>query len=135
VCRHWIAQLERQHAEVERAGLKILAVGIGEPQHVQRYSQRYAPSIACVCGQGTETHTRYGLQRHTIAELFSRPVVVSHIRAAANGFAPGVITGELKILTGQFIVDTSGIIRYAHYSRHVGDDASVSDILTAFAKI
>lgn len=109
-------------------------MGIGEPQHVQRYSQRYAPSITCVCGAGTETHTRYGLQRHTIAELFSRPVVVSHIRAAANGFTPGALTGDLKILTGQFIVDTNGIIRYAHYSRYVGDDASVSVILEAFAK-
>jgi len=127
--------LERRHAEVEAAGLKILAVGIGEPQHVQRYSQRYAPSITCVCGEGTETHTRYGLQRHTIAELFSRPVVVSHIRAIANGFAPGALTGDMKILTGQFIINTSGIIRYAHYSRYVGDDADVSDILAAFAKV
>jgi hypothetical protein len=126
--------LERRHAEVEAAGLKILAVGIGEPQHVQRYSQRYAPSIPCVCGQGTETHTRFGLQRHTIAELFARPVVVSHVRAAADGFTPGMLTGELKILTGQFIVDTGGVIRYAHYSRYVGDDASVSDILAAYAK-
>ena len=40
-CRDWLAQLGRHQAEIEAAGLRVVAVGIGEPKHAQRYLNTY----------------------------------------------------------------------------------------------
>jgi hypothetical protein len=113
--------------------LQILAIGAGEPKQVASFAARYAPSIQCACSVNSEAHAAYGLQRHTIAALFQRQVIVSHLRSAQAGYTPGQLSGDVRILPGTFIVDTQGIIRYAFYSRYVGDEPLVDDLLHAFS--
>jgi hypothetical protein len=37
-CREWLAQVERHHTEIQATGLKVVAVGIGEPKHAPAFN-------------------------------------------------------------------------------------------------
>jgi hypothetical protein len=132
-CREWLAQLERQHPELRAAGLRAVAVGIGEVKHARRYCPALAPSLECVVGEGSQTHRAYCLKRGSLLQLAGPLTVAAAVRATAQGHTQGAATGDGAMLPGAFIVDRDGIIRYAHYGRHAGDHPDLIEALEALA--
>lgn len=130
-CREWLAQLEQHKPELEKAGLQIVAVGLGETKHAKRYCGKLAPSITCLTDETTTPYLEYGL-RHTVPkEMLSLGLVGATARALARGHIQGQATGDVRMLPGTFIVDTQGRIRYTYYSKHPGDDPGMSDLVAA----
>ena len=132
-CREWLAQLESHRAEIEEAGLKIVAIGIGQPKHARRYCGKLAPSLDCYTNEETDVYRAYGLKRGGLGQLMSPSVMRAGMRATSSGFQQGKSTGDVKMLPGTFIIDTDGAVQYAYYSRHAGDHPSISKLLQAMA--
>ena len=130
-CREWLAQLESHKDDIEKAGLKAVAVAIGQPKHARRYCGKLAPSLDCYTNQETDVYQTYGLRQGGLGQLLSFGVMKAGMRANVAGFRQGKATGDVKMLPGTFIVDTEGIIQYAYYSRHVGDHPPISNLLQA----
>ncbi len=128
-CREGLAQLERHHVKIEAAGLRIVAVGIGEPKHAQHYCPMLAPSATCLVGRGVEAHVAYGLKRGGLLELAGPEVMVAGLRASAKGIRQGVPTGDPAMLSGTFLVDSDGVIQFAFYSGHAGEHLDLSALL------
>ena len=49
-------------------------------------------------------------------------ILKASAKAMLNGQIQGAATGDTAMLTGTFIVDQKGIVRYAYYGKYVGDD-------------
>lgn len=128
-CREWLAQLEQHHDKIRAAGLKVVAVGLGEPKHAQRYCPLLSPSATCVLGLGTAAHRAYGLQRGGLGQLAGPQVIAAGLRAAAHGFHQGASTGDGQMLSGTFIVDQAGRVRYAFYSSDAGEHPDLVSLL------
>ena len=128
-CREWLAQLEQHHEAIQAAGLKLVAIGLGEPKHAQRYCPLLSPSATCVLGLGTAAHRAYGLQRGGLGQLAGPHVIAAGLRAAAHGFHQGASTGDVQMLSGTFVVDPAGRVRYAFYSSDAGEHPDLVSLL------
>jgi hypothetical protein len=121
--------LEQHHEEIQSAGLNLVVVGIGQPKHAQRYGPRLAPSALCLVDSGTDAHRTYGLKRGGILQLAGPKVFASGVRATARGAGQGEVTGDTTMLSGTFVIDQDGLVRWAHYSSHAGDHPDIGQML------
>lgn len=128
-CREWLAQLELHKDAIHAADLQIIAVGIGKPKHAVRVCGRFAPSLACLTNEQTDTHRAYGLEQATLGQVLSPAVAGAAIRATLRFKMQGATTGDPMQLPGTFIVDTLGRIRYTYYSQHVGDHPNIQTLI------
>ena len=124
-----MAQLESHKDEITAKGLRIIAVGLGEPKHARRYCDKLAPSITCYSNKTPELNHEYGLTQGGLGQLLSPSVLAASTRAMRAGHHQGQATGDVKMLPGTFIVDQEGIIQYAYYSSHAGDHPDLSKLM------
>ena len=128
-CREWLAQLEQNKDEIEAAGLRVVAVGLGEPKHARRYCPQLAPSLTCLCNPDTAAHKVYGLKRGNVLQLAGPQVIASTLRAAHAGHSQSAATGDVTMLSATFVVDRQGRIQYAYYNKFAGDQPDLTGLL------
>lgn len=129
-----MAQLESQHEEIEAAGLRVVAIGLGKPEHAARFCGKLAPSLTCLTNEEPDLNHTYGLTQGGLLQLLSPSALRNGARAASKGFSQGQSTGDTRMLPGTFVVDTSGIIRYAYYSENAGDHPNITELLHSVAR-
>jgi hypothetical protein len=110
----------------------LAAIGLGQPKHAARYCPQYAPSVTCLCHPTAEAHERYGLNKGTLSHLWDKRLAVNVNRARQAGVMQGFDTGPSNQLGGTFIVDQTGVIRYAYISDIAGDNPNVAEMLQAY---
>ena len=54
-------------------------------------------------------------------------------RAASRGHTQGKSTGDVARMTGSFIVDEDGVVRYAYYGENAGDHVDIDTMLADWA--
>jgi peroxiredoxin len=123
--------LEQHRTEFENVGVNVVAVGLGEPKHAAFFGPRLAPSVTCLTSPTPESHLAFGIGRAGAESLLQPAMFSAAVRAAAGGHLQGKATGDTHVLSGTFVVDRAGIIRYAHYARFPGDDPRIEDLLRA----
>jgi peroxiredoxin len=123
--------LEQHKEEIEAAGLRVVAVGLGEPKHARRYCPQLAPSVTCLCNSDAEAHRSYGLKRGNVLQLAGPQVIASALRAVQKGHSQGEATGDVTMLSATFVVDWRGIIQYAYYNKFAGDHPDLTGLLEA----
>ena len=126
-----LAQLEQNKDEIRAAGLKIVAVGIGKPEHAARFCGQLAPSATCLVSQTNDVHFAWSLKRRGLGQLLEPKLYVASARATRAGFRQGKATGNIAMLGGIFVVDQQGIIRYAYANDYAGDYPEIADVLKA----
>jgi peroxiredoxin len=124
-----LAQLESHQEKIAEAGLKMVAVAMGEPKHAIRYCGKLTADLDCYCNKEGDVYHAYGIGRKGLSQLFDPRLLKASARAAAAGHVQGKATGDVQMLPGTFIVDTEGIIRYAYYSTHAGDHPDLDKLL------
>lgn len=113
----------------------MVAVGLGEPKHAAFFGPRLAPSIVCLSRATPEAHAAYGIGRVSLEGLLQPAQATAALRALAHGHIQGRATGDSRVLSGTFLIDSTGVIRFAHYARFPGDDPAIDDILRAAAAL
>jgi hypothetical protein len=129
-----LAQLEQHKDLIQAAGLKVVAVGIGEPKHAAHWCGKLAPSAACLVNKTVDVHRAYGLSRGGFRTMLNPKLYTASFRAAAAGFSQGEATGDIAMLGGIFVVDRQGIIRYAYANEVAGDYPPIPDLLKAIGR-
>jgi hypothetical protein len=122
-----LAQLESHKQEFETIGARVAAVAIGRPAH----AERYCGSVTCLADTELDAYRSYGLREGGLKELATPDVMAAGMRAAMKGHLPGIGTGNTLMMPGTFVIDRSGIVRYAYYSRHAGDHPPMEDLMSA----
>lgn len=123
--------MESHKQEFETLGTGIAAVAIGRPAH----AARYCGSITCLADAECTVYQTYGLRDGGLKELGSLDVLAAGMRAAVKGYLPGQPVGNALMMPGTFVIDRSGIVRYAYYSKHAGDHPPVADLMSAVRSI
>jgi peroxiredoxin len=126
--------LELQKEEIKAAGLRVVAVGLGQPKHARQFGGKLAPSVTCITNESPEIYDTYGVGRGNMLRLVAPDAIKAGARAASKGFTQGSSTGDQLRLAGTFIIDTDGIVRYAHYGKHAGDHPDLTAVLDAWKK-
>ena len=117
--------------EFENAGLHVVAVGLGERKHAALFGPRLAPSVTCLSRPTAEAHAAFGIGRAGAASVVQPGIFSAALRATLNGHVQGQATGDTRVLSGTFVIDHAGVIRFVHYARFPGDDPRIEGILRA----
>ena len=125
-----MAQLESHKDKIAEAGLKIVAVAMGEPKHAVRYCGKMTADIDCYCNKAGDVYQLYGIGRKGMSQLLNPRMIQASVRAGKAGHSQGKATGDVKMLPGTFVVDRAGAIQFAYYSTHAGDHPDL-DVLLA----
>ncbi|CUS04758.2 conserved protein of unknown function [Candidatus Promineifilum breve] len=121
--------MELHREEIEAAGLQVVAVGLGQPKHARHFGDKLAPSVACLTNEEPDLHAIYGVERANILRMIAPDALMAGAQAAGRGHTQGASTGDVQRLPGTFIVDATGIVRYAHYGKYAGDNPDLVELL------
>jgi len=121
--------LELHRAEIEAAGLRIVAVGLGEPKHARHFGGKLAPGVTCVTNETPDVYEAFGIERGNILRMVAPDALKAGARAASRGHVQGKATGDQQRLPGTFIIDQESIVRFAYYGKHAGDQPDLDELV------
>ncbi len=105
---------------------------MGQPKHAVQFGGKLAPSILCLTREEPDLYDEFGIGRGNLLRMVSPDAIKAGARAASKGFSQGKATGDQTRLTGSFIVDQDGIIRYAYYGKNAGDHVDIDALLASW---
>lgn len=130
-----LVQLEQAKDIIKEAGLKSVALGIGQPKHAAHWGSKLAPSVLCLAVEANGVHYSYGLRRNTGTDwIFKTGLYVASVKAAASGVGQGQATGDIAMLGGIFIVNRDGVIEYSYANDFAGDYPTPEKIIEEYKK-
>lgn len=136
-----MAQLRREYTRFQAAGLEIFAVGMGTPARTKRFRKEWQLPFPVLADPRRKAYQFYGLMRVDFRQISAhgaggaaRGVARHGVGVARYGVAVSPDQDMLQ-LGGVFIVDTEGIIRYAHRARQTFDNPSPGELLRAGAAL
>lgn len=121
--------MELHKDELKAAGLQVIAVGLGEPKHAERFCGKMEMPLTCVIDSTNDSHFAYGIGRMGILQAVNPNLIKAGMRAAAAGHTQGKPSGDTFMMNASFIVGRDGIVRWTHYNTHPGDHPAIADIL------
>lgn len=116
------------------AGMQVVAIGLGQPKHAERFCGQLAPSVTCLTNEATDLNRAYGLTRGSLLQLMGPAGIANGMRAMRKGFTQGKSTGDEQMLPGTFVVDKAGVVRYTYYSGNAGDHPDITAVLRQVAQ-
>ena len=125
-----LVQLERHKDQIKAAGLKSVALGIGQPKHAAHFGGKLAPSVICLSNETNAVHFLYGLKRSGLEQMLNPGLYIASVKAAVAGVTQGEATGDVSMLGGIFIIDKEGRIRYTSVNDFAGDYPPIPEIVS-----
>ncbi|MBI4260103.1 MAG: AhpC/TSA family protein [Actinobacteria bacterium] len=127
-------QLRDDREPFERAGARVVLVGIGTPERARAFCERRSIAFDCMTDPSRRAHRAYGLRRGTAWEVVGPgnwlPFARDSLRRETR---QGRIREDPMQLPGTFVIDTSGVVRYAHRNRTASDNPPNEEILRVLA--
>ena len=132
-CREQVAQLHQDAAEFARRRVTIALITVGSPDDTDAFfRERDLPShFLALADPEKRAYQAYGLTRASTSELFAPQVWAKGFRAALHGHFIGMPKGDPFQMPGLFLVDTAGVVRYAHRHRDAGDNPPNAELFAA----
>lgn len=76
-----------------------------------------------------ELYARFGMARGGLTQFVAPGAVLKTLKATARGHLHGRFEGSELQLPGEVVADAEGVVRHVRVGRHVGDTASVEQLL------
>jgi AhpC/TSA antioxidant enzyme len=117
-----------------QAGGEVVLIGLGRPEQADLFCRRRAGGLTCFTSPDGSAHQVFGLRRGTASQVAGPKVWGSWVRKALRGHVQGRFgQGDPARLPGTFVVDTAGVVRFAHRGRRSDDNPPNDDVLAAVA--
>jgi peroxiredoxin len=130
-CKQEAKRLAHDHQRFVDVGLSIVAVGVGTPARAARFARDHDLPFPVFGDWDLVAYRAFGLGRATVSGFFNPAVYRAGLRAVLGGNLPGPPTGDTAQLPGAFVIDPSGIVRFAHVGTHPGDNPTTDALLAA----
>lgn len=131
-CREHVAMLRADQATFERLHTRVALVTLNTPDSTIHFCADRVPNATFVClsDQTKYAYQAYGLSRTNTRDLFLSPHIYSKgFQAALHGHFASIPTVDPFQMPGVFIVDRTGIIRYAHRHKDAADNPPNSTLI------
>jgi hypothetical protein len=105
-----------------RTDIAMVVATMGKPKEAAEFCRRERLPFRCLSDPSRALYRAYGLRRGSVSEIMGPGPVMAGLRAAAKGYFPSAPVQDVYQLGGLFLIDAEGVVRYAHYPRHAGDN-------------
>lgn len=104
---------------------------MGTPEESAAFVMKFSIPFTLISDPKRELYQAFGLKQTSALELVSPSVVFKGILALTKGHSIGVPIGDVRQLTGVFIINTEGQIVYRYIARDPSDHPEPDAILNA----
>ena len=122
MCKAMLAQLRQAYPSLQKQGVEIVAVTMGRPSQAREYCQEQDLPFVCLSDAERQSYAAYGLGSSLTATV--HPTTWgAYAKSLLKGNVPLPASSgeEAAQLSGIFIIDQAGIVRYAYRSQTVSD--------------
>ncbi|MCG6881411.1 MAG: AhpC/TSA family protein [Deltaproteobacteria bacterium] len=130
-----MAQLRDKAGDFEKAGGRIMLVGMGPPKESEAFLEKFEFPFPMICDPDRKLYGAFGLKRMGTLGFLSPSLALKSLSALAGGNMVGIPEGDVKQLGGVFIIDTTGHVRFRHLSADPSDFPSAEDVLAVLKSI
>jgi peroxiredoxin len=128
-----VAQLRFRNTEIEKAGARVVLVGMGTPEECAAFLKKFEIPFPMIADPLQALYRQFQLRRMTAWEAFSPRVAVKALAAMARGHGIGRPVGDILQLPGAFVIAPGGRIVFSHRAEDPADHADPDAILKALA--
>lgn len=118
------------HKEIEALGATVLFLSFGQAWQAKRWLQETSVSYPLLLDPERRIYKAYGLKR-SITKAWHPRMFLYYFRLLWKGRKLRPVQGDPYQLGGDFVVDSQGIIRYAHPSDDPLDRPDIVTVLNA----
>ena len=122
-------QLHRSKAKFENNGFQIILVGLGAPDRAEAFKEQFSLSFPIICDPQKKLYQTFGLGRGSFLSMAWPAILMKGLKTLSKGHTPGIPRDDVLQTPGVFLIDTSGNIRYAHYSKDPSDNPPIETLL------
>ncbi len=132
-CQAWVGRLTQKAAAFDEAGAGVVLIGQGTAGQAMGFTGPRRVPFEMLVDPDRSAYRAFGLVEGGAAQLLAPAAVASWVGVHVRGEARqgGLHGGSLAQMPGTFVVDTGGVVRFAHRNRHQADDPDVAAVLTA----
>jgi peroxiredoxin len=130
-------QLRDDRERFDEAGARVALIALGPHTRAQLFcDERHVP-FECLSDPTQRAYAAYGLEQGTARQIFSPRIYLRYAQALLkNDVEVAKASGDdWRQMPGTFVIDRSGVIRYAHRNRDVADNPPNDALLEALASI
>lgn len=132
MCKAFVAQLREVYPELQSLGVEIATMTMGRPDMTREFCRQQDIPFACLADPERQVYQAYGLIDSLIGA--THPTTwLSYARSVLRGHLPapmplGTPHGQLS---GAFLIDQQGVVRFAHRNQTAADNPSNEQLLAA----
>ena len=131
-------QLRDDRERFEEAGAAVVLIGLGKAERAESFCEDKSIPFDCLADPEQRAYEAYGLRKMGLSEVLRAENGLKYLRLNLNPETRQRTAkrGEDVLqLGGTFVVDTGGVVRYAHLNRHTGDNPPNDEVLEALKEI
>lgn len=121
--------MHRAKTQFEDSNFQVVLVGLGTPDRTEAFKKQFSLTFPIICDPEKKLYQTFGLGRVSVASMASPTLLLKGLKALSRGHTPGMPRDDIMQMPGVFLIDTSGNIRYAHYSKDPSDNPSIATLL------
>ena len=136
-CQAQVVALREDHDRFERIGAHVTLIGQGTPQECREFCETRRLPFRVLVDPDRSAYRAYGLGKGGVMQVVGPQVMVPWIRNELHAETRQRSTrgASFTQMPGTFVIDTDGIVRFGHRSRHVADVPRNSTILRALSEL
>jgi len=114
--------------EIQTAGGEVVLVSMDEPAALHAFKEQLHLPFVCLSDMRQEGYRAFQCPRGGLLAVIGPKVWWRAIKSLFKHGAGG-LRGDALQLPGSFVIDRTGVIRFAHRSRHSADWAPVDELI------
>ncbi len=134
-CQMQVVGLRTDRSRFEEHAATVVLIGQGSPEEGPRFCDEKQVSFECVLDTDGWVYSDYGLGRGSLRQVFGPASIAPFLRANlhAETRQRALRGGSMMQMPGTFVVDSGGVIRFAHRNRTISDSPRNEHILEVLA--
>lgn len=135
-CRQQLAWLRRDYPKIAEQGASLVCVAQGVPAIGKAYVTAFGLQFPLLlCGDDLTVYRQYGLIRGRLIDLLNPAVLIRGIVSIFQGYKQTEVIGDAGQLGGAFLVDTAGIVRFAHRNKDASDNVDNNTLVSEIKRL
>lgn len=110
----------------------MVVVSQAHPRHADRYCNKYAPSVTCLCNGTVTDYNTLGISMGGFPSYVGgKSTAPAYFRAVRSGYLNGRAGpgGYNQLMPATFLIDARGNIFYTHYNKTKSDHPELTELI------
>ncbi len=123
--------MRKRLEEFQALGAEVVVISFVTPERLKEYQARWRWPFRVLADPQRLAYRAFGLESASWSQLLRPRVIMAYLALMLRGRRPRRAEEDVHQLGGDFVVDASGRVVYAHRSADPADRPHVSDLLAA----